>query len=282
MNILLYFSKKIIEGFGYPAQTHRIVTVDGYILKLHRIPKGLKRVRRRRSPVLLMHGLTFSSADFINLDPNRSLGYILADMGYDVWMGNARGNSYSNRHVFLDPNTDPKKFYDFSWHEIGTIDLPTKIDYILNVTKQERLYYIGHSQGCTIFYVMASTKPEYNDKIRLASMMGPAGYVSGSPQPIGQFLAQFIGEMQRFVDFFHIYHIPQLDLIRSFFLNLCRHDEYIALCMKFYYTTGAGFSDDKQLNKTLFPLIFRTTPSDASMKQFVHYFQEIKSGKIRK
>ncbi|XP_023309798.1 lipase 3-like [Anoplophora glabripennis] len=268
--------RKIIQGFGYPAEAHKIVTEDGYVLVLHRIPRG-----KKKAPVLIMHGIGSSSADFVNMGPKVSLGYVLADKGYDVWIGNARGNSYSNRNVYVNPKLHPEKFYNFSWHEIGTIDLPAKIDYVLNVTKQKKIYYIGHSQGGTIFYVMASIKPEYNDKIRLASLMAPAGLVNNVPEPLIKFLSQYINRIQSVLELLHIYHIPALDLIRSFLQNLCKYDRYFALCREIFYTFGGGYSDDTQLNKSVFTRIFETTPSDASSKQFLHFFQEVKSGKFQ-
>lgn len=64
----------------------------------------------------------------------------------------------------------------FSWHEMGVFDLPAYIDYILERTARSQLHYIGHSQGTTTFFVMASTRPEYNQKIKSMHALAPVAY----------------------------------------------------------------------------------------------------------
>ncbi len=40
---------------------------------------------------------------------------MLADAGYDVWLGAVRGNTYGRKHISLDPDVDAKQFWDFSY-----------------------------------------------------------------------------------------------------------------------------------------------------------------------
>lgn len=118
------------------------------------------------------------------------LAYTLAEEGFDVWLGNARGNYYSRKHTTLDPNSrKDKQFWDFSWDEIGNLDLPAMIDYVLQQTGKSRLHYIGFSQGTTSFFVMASLRPEYNEKIISMHAMAPVAYMAHNSNPLLRALA---------------------------------------------------------------------------------------------
>lgn len=74
--------------------------------------------------------------------------------------------------------------YMFSWHEIGYFDLPAMIDFILKKTGLRKINYIGHSQGTTSFFVMASTRPKYNKKIKLMVALAPVVYMNHMANPL--------------------------------------------------------------------------------------------------
>lgn len=169
----------LIKKSGYKGEAHRVTTSDGYFLKIHRVvPKNNQTIKAK--PVFLMHGMLATSADFLVTGPDVALGFLLSDRGYDVWLGNARGNKHSMNHKKFSNSS--KQFWTFSWHEIGFYDLPVMIDYVLKVTGSSKTFYAGHSQGTTSLLVLLSTRPEYNEKIVEAHLMAPSAFRKKIPR----------------------------------------------------------------------------------------------------
>ena len=61
---------------GYPVETHQVITKDGYILRMHRIPHGKRSPRTdiERPAVYIQHGIESSSADWLVAGPRKALG----------------------------------------------------------------------------------------------------------------------------------------------------------------------------------------------------------------
>jgi lysosomal acid lipase/cholesteryl ester hydrolase len=57
----------------------------------------------------------------------------MAREGYDVWLGNTRGNKYSRHHTSLNPDKD-NEFWDFTFAEMGLYDLPAQVNKALEVS----------------------------------------------------------------------------------------------------------------------------------------------------
>lgn len=119
--------------------------------------------------------------------PVKGLAFVLADEGYDVWMPNKRGTTYSRKHVSLT-DKDPR-YWDFSWDEMGRVDMPTVVDYILEKTEQPKLLYIGHSQGTTVVFPFIQFNPEYKDKVQAMFLLAPIAFMQKAWSAIFRFCA---------------------------------------------------------------------------------------------
>nr|AIY34739.1 lipase 10 [Lygus lineolaris] len=247
---------------GYPLEEYDVVTEDGYILGIYRIPYGRNNSSTSRPPILLQHGLGGDSSCFVMMTREKSLGFILADAGFDVWLSNARGNVYSKGHVTLDPVLNGSKFYDYSFHELGYYDLPSVIDFILNKTDNTQLRYIGHSQGTSEFFVMASTRPEYNAKIRVAATMAPVAFMANT-RGLFKILSHFTGFLDVLNEYFGI---------NVLFKNLTNPWDATKFPASFIITTvGYNFMsamsgyDGQQFNKSIIPLISKQRSSGVTI-----------------
>uniref|UniRef100_A0A663EHJ0 Partial AB-hydrolase lipase domain-containing protein n=1 Tax=Aquila chrysaetos chrysaetos TaxID=223781 RepID=A0A663EHJ0_AQUCH len=173
---------EIIRYHGYPSEEYQVTTEDGYILGLFRIPAG----RNRKKPaVLLHHGTLADSTYWISNLPNNSLGFILADAGYDVWMGNSRGNTLSLKHKTLKPCQ--KEFWQYSFDEIGKYDIPAELYFVMNKTGQKDVYYVGHSEASTAGFVAFSTYPELAQRVKVFFAMGPVATATHATSPLVTF-----------------------------------------------------------------------------------------------
>ena len=65
------------------------------------------------------------------------------------------------------------------------------IDYALEVSGEERLHYVGHSQGTTTFFVMGSMRPAYNAKIISMHGLAPVAYMANNRNLLFNILAPF-------------------------------------------------------------------------------------------
>ncbi|KAF8638042.1 hypothetical protein AX16_010674 [Volvariella volvacea WC 439] len=180
---------ELCKLFGYTYEEHVVLTKDGYLLGLHRLPS--KAGEKRSNPgtstgkpvVYLHHGLLMNSEIWVCVtEAERALPFVLVENGYDVWFGNNRGNKYSKKSLHHSPNSN--KFWDFCIDDFAWHDIPDSIDYILNITKAPTLSYIGFSQGSAQAFAALSIHPHLNKKVNVFIALAPAMSPAGLAAPI--------------------------------------------------------------------------------------------------
>ncbi|ESR36158.1 triacylglycerol lipase 1 [Citrus sinensis] len=171
----------LIRPNGYPCTEHTVQTKDGYLLALQRVSSRNGNLRVQCGPpVLLVHGL-FMGGDAWFLDSTEeSLGFILADHGFDVWVANVRGTHWSHGHVTLSEKS--KGFWDWSWQDLALYDLAEMICFI-NLKTSSKIFLVGHSQG-TIVSLAALTQPDVVEMVEAAALLSPISYLDHITAPL--------------------------------------------------------------------------------------------------
>lgn len=276
---------EVIADKGYPVEEHEVTTRDDYVLSLQRIPRGreqnatahAQRATARRTPVLIEHALFFSSFDWVLNRPDQSLPYILADAGFDVWLGNTRGNTLS-RH--LRYTRSEKEFWDYSFQEITEYDLPDTIDFVLNKTGQSKLFYIGHSIGAGALFGLLSEKPHYNEKILLFSAMAPAVKYRNMKSGIRHLFTP-IEQIAALAGLFGRYDFMSRGGMVSFLGNyVCRSWAIKPVCRM--VINGICGPPSHEINETRLEVFLSHTPAGTSYKNMIHIGQVLKTGRFRK
>ncbi|KAF2163197.1 hypothetical protein M409DRAFT_68518 [Zasmidium cellare ATCC 36951] len=182
---------ELCELYGYYAEEHVVQTKDGFLLGVHRLAwkRGEEDQRVNSGPgsiqkkvCYLHHGLMMNSEVWVCItERERCLPFLLVEQGYDVWLGNNRGNKYSKKSMHYAPTELP--FWNFSMDQFAFHDIPDSINYILSTTHQPSLSYIGFSQGTAQAFATLSIHPTLNSKVdvfvALAPAMAPPGLASG-------------------------------------------------------------------------------------------------------
>ncbi|KAE9542562.1 hypothetical protein AGLY_002473 [Aphis glycines] len=265
---------EIIQNNGYDVEIHNVITADGYILELHRIPRSKRgQEPTRNHPILIHHGILGTSADWVLAGADKSLPMQLADDGYDVWLANCRGNTYSRKHISM--TYKQKSFWNFSLHEVGKYDIPATIDYILSITNSTQLHYIGYSMGSCVFFIMASERPEYQPKIRSQISLAPVAFLSNTRSSL-RFMAPYAKMLN--VVFHRMWKgmfMPQSGMQRFMASTICR--ERITqkmICEKCIIFSVCG-SDPYHFDTKLIPLIMGHFPAGTSSNLAAHFAQFI-------
>ncbi len=142
-------------------------TRDGWTLFLGR---RRPRAPARRPPVLLVHGIAMNHQAFDFGVERWSVAAFLARAGFDCFTLDLRGHGRSRRGPTARWNLDTYL----------AEDLPAALDAIRAATGEERVLYVGHSQGAILGMALCALRPER--VAGLVALGGPAFYFDALPR----------------------------------------------------------------------------------------------------
>ncbi|RWR74553.1 triacylglycerol lipase 2 [Cinnamomum micranthum f. kanehirae] len=106
-------------------------------------------------------------------NPDESLGFILADSGFDVWIANARGTRWSLKHQSL--NRTDLAYWAWSLDELVQYELPAIVGFVHNQTGK-KMHFVGNSLGALVALASFS-EGKLVDMLKSAALPTPIAYL---------------------------------------------------------------------------------------------------------
>jgi len=181
-----------MDLYGYTWESFEVTTEDSYILTtFHITGKVDKPYTPTKESILVQHGFLQDAASWIHsyatepplvdpsYEPGLPMALQLADLGYDIWLGNNRGTEYSQGHETL--TALQHEYWNWTWSEMGLYDDPANITFIKEKAKQDKIFYIGYSQGTVqMFYGLSHIEESFlQDNLIKFIAMAPCSISTG-------------------------------------------------------------------------------------------------------
>ena len=204
--------------------------------------------------------------------------FVAARAGYDVWLGNSRGNTYSLGNTKYDPWKNEKKYWDFDWEEMGQYDIPASLDYISSLTGIEKIAYIGHSQGTTqMFYGLANWEDYYKEKISIFVALAPVTMLPNTDTTLFHLASDFYDELDDTFDLLNIHSVLNNTWYTSDTVAVfCNLLPPFCLALESLFVSNDTEYDDQDR----FQVYMNHEPNGCGVKALLHYTQNLKEARF--
>jgi pimeloyl-ACP methyl ester carboxylesterase len=271
--------QELCTKYGFRFEAHTVTTEDGYILTQYRIPGLVDDFTTGKAPLFMQHGLLDSANCWIMNYDDVAPAFVAARAGYDVWLGNSRGNTFSCANVKYDPWKNEAKFWDFDWEEMGQYDIPASLDYITALTGKPKVAYVGHSQGTTqMFYGLANYEEYYKEKISIFVALAPVTMLPNTDTLLFNLAADFYDELEDTLDLLNIHSVLNYTWLNSATAKLfCNALPPFCLALESLFVSNDTEYDDQDR----FQVYIDHEPNGSSVKALLHYAQNLKESRFQ-
>jgi len=250
------------------ATTQQLIARQGYTSKdVNLVSAGftlsVQHIAGKGTPIILQHGLLDTTATWVINDKSKSLAFILADAGHDVWLVNTRGNKYSG---VLITN------WDWTFDDEAR-DIATAVDHVFKVTNTTPIV-VAHSQGATMSLIALSRFPKVRTQVRLLVALAPVTYLSSQKSPLFSAMARVYAD--RVLSLLpNGPFAPTKVVLDRVFGVLCKTTPI--LCN---FGLETLFGPDVNLNKSRMGVYTAHWPDITSLKNMIHWIKNARNGQF--